>query len=94
MRTYQGNQPDENWTLEAGLREFYGSTWSVYTKPNSDIYINIKLISNYPVELKGNYWFTFNQSIKKFLPSRDLLLLKTKRPELFKIIENYFQNII
>jgi hypothetical protein len=90
MKSYQGNEPDESWEEIVELRECYGSTWKVFVRHTDTTgrYVSVKLCATGRVEHKANYWLAWDTEKKK-MSSRfmvDANLLKTNRPELYKMM--------
>jgi hypothetical protein len=94
MKKYTGNVP-EGFELAFELREMYGSEWSAYTKetdPNGR-YLSIKVIANTPVEYKANYWFAWDRKGRKIITnSRDAIVMKSNKPDLYKFVRINLEN--
>ena len=94
MKKYAGNVP-EGFEEAFELREMYGSEWGVYIKEtySNQRYLSIKVIANTPIEYKANYWFAWDRNGRKIITkSRDAMVMRENRPELYKFVRINLEN--
>ena len=90
-RKYAGNMPSSNdgWEHVGTCRDADGMEWLVFSKSQKHTpdWRTYKIVANGHAANKANYWLTGNKLTGQIGFSRDLIYMRSGRPELYAQVE-------
>ena len=90
-KKYAGNVPDQNegWMHIGTCRDADGMEWLVFSKSqkHTQDWRTFKIVANGHAANKANYWLTGNKLTGQIGLSRDLIYMRSGRPELYAQVE-------
>lgn len=94
-KMYAGNIPTEGgWEQVSKYNDHFGTEWLIFRRKqsHSEDWVNYKVVANGRTRNKANYWFTYNHASNRIGFSRDYMLMRENRPELYEHLEKMLRS--